>query len=209
MKTTRRTLLSTAVALAVLPATQAFAEDAPPPVDLKALNTPPAIGEMELGPKDAKVTMIEYASASCPHCRDFYREVYVQLKKDYIDTGKIHFIFREFPHNDPAMAAFMLARCSPKEKYFPMIDVFFSTQEKWMADPLNGLKEIAKQTGMTEDVFNACLKNQKMAKDIYAVRQQGEKFGVTGIPTIFINGERFDGDRTIEAVKAKIDPLLG
>ncbi len=208
MKTTRRIFLSSVAAAALLPAL-ALAQEAAPKVDLAELMKASDIGEMELGSKDAKVTMIEYASASCPHCRDFYNDVFVTLKKDYIDTNKVRFIFREFPHNDQAMAAFMLARCAPKEKYFPMVDVFFLTQDKWLADPLNALKDIAKQSGLTEDAFNTCMKNEKLAKDIYAVRQQGEKVGVNSIPTIFINGERYEGERTMAAIKAKIDPLLG
>ena len=209
MKPTRRLLLSSAAMAVIASSFDALAQDAAPKIDIKELNTPPAIGEMSLGSDTAKVTIIEYASASCPHCRDFYRDVFVPLKKDYIDTGKIKFIFREFPHNDPGMAAFMLARCAPKEKYFPMIDVFFETQEKWLENPLEGLKNIALQAGFTEASFQTCLKNEQVAKDVYAIRQRGEGFGVTGIPTIFINGERYDGDRTMAAVKAKIDPLLG
>ena len=96
--------------------------------DLTGLNDPPAFGEMTMGPDTAKVTVIEYASATCPHCAAFYNDTFGALKKEYIDTGKIHFVFREFPHQDAALAAFMLARCAPKEKYFPLIDVFFATQ---------------------------------------------------------------------------------
>jgi protein-disulfide isomerase len=205
MKTTRRALLTNVALAAMVPAV--FAQEAK--VDPKALAEPSTIGEMALGPETAKVTIIEYASASCPHCREFYETVYGPLKKDYIDTGKVRFIFREYPHDDPAMAAFMLARCAPKEKYFPMIDVFFQTQDKWLADPLNGLKNIALQAGFTEATFTECLKNKTVAEGIWGVRQKGETLGVNSIPTIFINGERFEGDRTIEAFKAKIDPLLG
>ena len=93
---------------------------------------------MTIGPDTAKVTVIEYASASCPHCAEFYKTPSSGLKKDYIDTGKIHFIFREFPHQHAALAAFMLARCAPKDKYFPLIDMFFATQEKWTQNPLDG-----------------------------------------------------------------------
>jgi protein-disulfide isomerase len=203
MKTTRRLLLSGAAVAAFAPS--AFAQT----IDLKALNEPSAIGEMALGSETAKVTVIEYASASCPHCADFFKDVYVPLKKDYIDTGKVRFVFREFPHNDQAMAAFMLARCSPKEKYFPMIDVFFETQATWLANPLEGLKNIALQSGMTEETFTACLKDEKVAKGIWDVKVKGESFGIDSIPTIFVNGERYEGDRTYDAFKAKIDPLLG
>ena len=178
-------------------------------LDAAKLAMAPAIGEMALGPADAKVTVIEYASASCPHCAAFYRDVFVTLKKDYIDTGKMRFVFREFPHNDAAMAAFMLARCAPKESYFPLVDIFFQTQDTWLAAPREGLLNIAKQAGFTEEKFDKCLKDEAVAKAIMEVRSQAEGFGVTGIPTFFINGELFDGDRTIEAFKAKIDPLLG
>ncbi len=205
MKTTRRLMLTGAAALAFAPF--ALAQDAK--VDLKALNEPSAIGEMALGPDTAKVTIIEYASASCPHCAAFYKDVFLKLKADYIDTGKIRFILREFPHNDLGMAGFMLARCAPKDKYFPIIDVLFATQEKWMADPLNELKNIALQAGFTADSFDKCLKNNDVAKGIYGVRQKGESLGVQGIPTIFINGELMRGEQTYDGVKAKIDPLLG
>jgi protein-disulfide isomerase len=177
-------------------------------VDLTGLNDPPAFGEMTMGPDTAKVTVIEYASATCPHCAAFYNDTFGALKKEYIDTGKIKFVFREFPHQDAALAAFMLARCAPKEKYFPLIDVFFTTQPEWTQNPLAGLNKIAQQAGFTQESFDACMKNEAVAKDILAVRSKAEGFGVTGIPTFFVNGERFEGETTIEAFRAKIDPLL-
>ena len=176
--------------------------------DLTGLNDAPAFGEMTLGPDTAKVTVIEYASATCPHCAAFYNDTFGALKKEYIDTGKIKFVFREFPHQDAALAAFMLARCAPKDKYFPLIDVFFTTQPEWTQDPLAGLNKIAQQAGFTKESFEACMKNETVAKDILAVRKKAEGFGVTGIPTFFVNGVRFEGESTIEAFRAKIDPLL-
>jgi protein-disulfide isomerase len=193
---------SAALASLALGAASSFAQD------LTGLNDPPAFGEMTMGPDTAKVTVIEYASATCPHCAAFYNETFGTLKKEYIDTGKIKFVFREFPHQDAALAAFMLARCAPKEKYFPLIDVFFATQAQWTQDPLAGLNKIAQQAGFTKESFDACMKNETVAKDILAVRSKAEGFGVTGIPTFFVNGERFEGETTIEAFRAKIDPLL-
>ncbi|MFT3989407.1 DsbA family protein [Aestuariivirga sp.] len=178
-------------------------------VDMAALDAPSELGEMELGNPNAKVTVIEYASASCPHCAAFYKEVFPEFKKEYIDTGKIRFIFREFPHNDAALAAFMVARSLPKEAYFPLIDVFFNTQATWLQDPRTGLLNIAKQAGMTEDQFNKVLGDQDLAKKILAVRDKASTFGVTGIPTFFINGDMLDGEQTLDKLKAKIDPLLG
>ncbi len=205
MKTSRRIFLSGVASLALF--APARAQEAKP--DPKILNEASSLGEMALGPENAKVTMIEYASASCPHCREFYETVFVQFRKDYIDTGKVRFIFREYPHNDPALAAFMVARCAPKEKFFSLVDVYFTTQDKWLADPLTGLKNIALQAGLSEDQFNACLKNEAVAKAVMEVRQRGEKIGVNSIPTIYINGELYAGERTMDAIKAKIDPLLG
>jgi protein-disulfide isomerase len=194
---------SAALASLALGAASSFAQN------LTGLNDPPAFGEMTMGPDTAKVTVIEYASATCPHCADFYTKTFIALKKEYIDTGKIRFVFREFPHQDAALAAFMLARCAPKEKYFPLIDVFFATQPEWTQDPLAGLNKIAQQAGFTKESFDACMKNETVAKDILAVRSKAEGFGVTGIPTFFVNGERYEGETTIEAFRAKIDPLLG
>ena len=207
----RRLLLGSVAAAALLPAT-AMAQDAP---DLSKLGEPPAHGEIAEGAVDAKVTIIEYASASCPHCAAFYTDVYPALKKDYIDTGKVRFIFREFPHNDAGLGGFMVARCAAPDKYMNVVGVLFKTQATWMPNPLEGLKAIAQQAGLTEQAFNDCIKNVDVAKKILDERKRAESFGVTGIPTIFIKGaserafKRFEGDHTIEALKAVIDPLLG
>jgi protein-disulfide isomerase len=172
------------------------------------LNDPSPIGEMALGPENAKVTVIEYASASCPHCANFYKTTFQDLKKDYIDTGKIRFIFREFPHNQPGLAAFMLARCAPKDKFFPIVDMLFEQQEKWLQAPRDELFKIAQLAGFTQESFDACLKNEDVAKGIISVRDQAEGFGVDSIPTFFINGEKLKGETTIEEFRKIIDPLL-
>ncbi len=173
-----------------------------------SLTDPSPIGEMVLGPENAKVTVIEYASASCPHCANFYKTTFQDLKKDYIDTGKIRFIFREFPHNQPALAAFMVARCAPKDKFFPLIDMFFEQQDKWLAAPRDELFKIAQLAGFTQESFDACLKNEDVAKGIISVRDQAEGFGVDSIPTFFINGEKVKGETSIEEFRKIIDPLL-
>ena len=194
---------------ATLAATTGFASTGHAAVDIAALHAPPAEGEMAMGPETAKVTVVEYASASCPHCANFYKETFPVLKKDYIDTGKIRFIFREFPHNQPALAAFMVARCAPKEKYFPLIDMFFTEQDTWLQAPLEGLQKIAQLAGFTKESFDACLKNEAVAKGILAVRDKADKeFGVDSIPTFFVNGELIKGEITIDEFRKKIDPLL-
>jgi protein-disulfide isomerase len=200
----KRNVILGSVALAGLALTSAHAFA----VDLTGLNDAPAYGEMVMGPDTAKVTVIEYASATCPHCAAFYNETFITLKKEYIDTGKIRFVFREFPHNDAAHAAFMLARCAPKEKYFPLIDIFFLTQPEWTQNPLEGLGKIAQQAGFTTAEFDACMKNEAIAKQVLEVRKKAEGFGVDSIPTFFINGEKYEGDTSIEAMRKLIDPLL-
>jgi protein-disulfide isomerase len=173
-----------------------------------SLGDPSPIGEMALGPENAKVTVIEYASASCPHCANFYKTTFQDLKKEYIDTGKIRFIFREFPHNQPGLAAFMLARCAPKDKYFPIVDMLFEQQDKWLQAPRDELFKIAQLAGFTQESFDACLKNEEVAKGIISVRDQAEGFGVDSIPTFFINGEKLKGETSIEEFRKIIDPLL-
>ena len=194
---------------ATLAATTGLASTGQAAIDIAALHAPPAEGEMAMGPETAKVTVVEYASASCPHCANFYKTTFPELKKEYIDTGKIRFIFREFPHNQPALAAFMLARCAPREKYFPLVDMFFTQQDTWLEAPLEGLQKIAQLAGFTKESFDACLKNEAVAKGIIAVRDKAEKdFGVDSIPTFFINGELLKGETSIDVFRKTIDPLL-
>ena len=211
MKTlSRRSILLAGAALAGLAAAPALAEEAAKPVDLAVLLKPPALGDMALGADEgaAKVTIVEYASATCPHCAAFHKDVWPKLKADYIDNNKIRFIFREFPLNDPALAAFMIARAAPKESYFPLIGVFFDTLETWAQDPANGLLNIAKQAGFTQEKFEATLKDEKLAKGIMEIRDGGVTFGVKGTPTFFINGKPFEGEITYDAMKAEIDKQL-
>jgi protein-disulfide isomerase len=204
-----RRLFASAAALA-LTAPFAFAQEEPAgPVDQALLNTPPAGGEMMLGKPEAKVTIVEYASASCPHCAAFANEELPKFMKDYIDAGKVKLIFREFPHNQAALGGFMVARCAPKEKYFPLVEVMFKTQEKWVPQPYQGLKDIALQAGFTAEAFETCIKNKDVAKGIVDSRAQGDKLGVQGIPTFFINGERYKGEYTFDAMKVVLDKLLG
>lgn len=202
----RRSLLLAGAALAGLSAITPALADA----DMAELLKPPALGDMALGADEgAKVVLVEYASATCPHCAAFHEEVWPKLKADYVDTKKIRFIFREFPLNDPALAAFMIARAAPKEAYFPLIGVFFDTLETWAKDPANGLLNIAKQAGFTQEKFDATLRDEKLAKGIMEIRDGGVKFGVKGTPSFFLNGKNLEGEQSYESLKAEIDKLLG
>ena len=175
-------------------------------VDPTKLHMAPKIGDRVMGKADAPVTIVEYASATCPHCANFHKGTFVQLKRDFIDTGKVRFIFREFPFDDLALAAFMLARCAPEDKYFPMLDVIFERHQVWTRNPREELLKIAKLAGFTEETFGKCLKNEEIAKGISAIRDTGNKeFGVNSTPTFFINGKELAGNQPIEKFKELID----
>ena len=174
------------------------------------LMRPGALPDLVLGKADAPVTIIEYASMTCPHCANFHKTTYPALKSKYIETGKVRFIFREFPLDDLAVAASMLARCAGAEKSMAMIDVLFASQDKWATrDPIPALLQIAKQAGFTQASFDTCLKDQKLYNDILAVRERGSKeFKVESTPTLFVNGKLQKGGATIEELDKLIQPLL-
>ena len=174
------------------------------------LMRPGALPDLVLGKADAPVTIIEYASMTCPHCANFHKTTYPALKSKYIETGKVRFIFREFPLDDLAVAASMLARCAGAEKSMALIDVLFASQDKWATrDPIPALLQIAKQAGFTQASFDTCLKDQKLYNDILAVRERGSKeFKVESTPTLFVNGKLQKGGATIEELDKLIQPLL-
>jgi protein-disulfide isomerase len=212
---TRRKLLTATAAIALAGAivgparliAPAWAADEPSPADIAQAG--PA-GDVVLGSEKAPVTVIEYASMTCPHCAHFSTTTFPELQKRYIDTGKVRFIFREFPLDALAAAGFMLARCAGNDKFNPVIETLFAKQSEWaVQQPIEPLKAIAKQFGFTEESFNACLANQKVLDDIQAVRDRAaEKLGVNSTPTFFINGKKMVGDLSIETMAKEIDPYL-
>ena len=185
---------------------QANAQD----LDLATLDQPPELGERVLGEADAPVTIIEYASATCPHCANFHIDTFPALKEEFIDTGKVRFVFREFPFDDLALAAFMLARCAPEERYFPIVDVLFEEQKSWTQDPRGGLLKIARMAGFTEASFNQCLENEEIAEGIIDIRSTGaDQYGVNSTPTFFVNGTMIQGNQPIERFREAIAEAQG
>jgi protein-disulfide isomerase len=177
------------------------------------LMKPGALSEMSMGSDKAPVTIIEYASMTCPHCAHFEETTFPELKKQYIDTGKVRYILREFPLDPIAAAGFMLARCSGKDdknKYFAMVETLFKQQREWAVEkPLQPMLSIAKQAGFTEQTFNACLANQKLLDGIEAVRQRAiDQYGVNSTPTFFINGKKQTGDVSLADMEKVIKPYL-
>ncbi|MER8456935.1 DsbA family protein [Mesorhizobium sp. M0142] len=188
----------------------AKAPEAQGTVDMAALLKPSALPDMQLGKDDAKVTIVEYASMTCPHCAHFAETTFPELKTKYIDTGKARYILREFPFDPSAEAGFMLARCS-KDNYFPMVDVLFRQQANWVGvnNTKDALLQIAKLAGFTQESFEACLTDQKLLDDVRSVQKRGaDEFKVDSTPTFFINGKTYKGAMSIAEMSAIIDPLL-
>jgi protein-disulfide isomerase len=198
----------TAVSAAALPClmTAAKADDVP----AEELAHAGPDGDVMIGSDKAPVTIIEYASMTCPHCAHFAATTFPELKQRYIDTGKVRYTLREFPLDALAAAGFMLARCGGNDKYMPIVETLFAKQTDWIVkEPLPALKSIAKQFGFTEDTFNACLANQKLLDSIQEVRDHAaEKLGVNSTPTFFINGKRLVGDLSMEQLAKEIEPYL-
>jgi len=217
----RRNLLAALVGLPVAGALMSVANaedrkaavEAPKPegaVDVKKLMQPEALPDMSMGKSGAPVTVIEYASMTCPHCAEFDIVTFPAFKKKYIDTGKVYYILREFPFDPRAEAGFMLARCS-KDKYFAMVDLLFHQQDNWAAanDAKSALLQLSKLAGFTQESFTACLTDQKLLDQIRSVKNRAEKeFGVDATPTFFINGKKYPGAMSIDEMSAIIDPLV-
>jgi protein-disulfide isomerase len=165
--------------------------------------------EMVMGNAKAKVTVIEYASASCSHCARFNADVFPAFKAKYVDTGQVKYVFREFLTQPVQLAAagFLTARCAGKDKYFSVLDgVFRSQQEIFTTGDMRGpLVRVAKSAGMTEEKFIACVSDEKALK---ALSDRVEKFGkqdnITGTPTFFINGKKLDGEQSMATLDAAI-----
>ncbi len=169
-----------------------------------------ALPDMALGKEDAPVTIVEYSSLTCPHCAHFHRDVMPQLKSEYIDTGKVRFIQREFPLNNAALAGSVLARCVDPTRFFAFTDLLFAKQEDWAfkEDAFQPLKLYAKQAGLTDADFAKCIDDESLQKKILAVRERGEKEGVRGTPTFFINGKIFNGTPTLASLTEAMKPYL-
>jgi protein-disulfide isomerase len=177
------------------------------------VSKPVSLPDMALGPKDAKVTITEYASMTCPHCARFNADVFPKIKTAYIDTNKIRYVFREFPLDIKAAAGSMLARCIAKDdagKYFAVIDMLFKQQDEWAGPKTTEtLKLIGKQAGLSGEAVETCLKDQKLLDKIAADQKYAnEVLKVNSTPTFFINGDMVKGETSFDEFKKKIDPLL-
>ncbi|MGL4323881.1 MAG: DsbA family protein [Beijerinckiaceae bacterium] len=215
----RRTItlgLAASVALGPLALNAAFAQTAGEKVSVDALMAPNSLPDMVLGSKDARVTVVEYASLTCGHCATFHEKTYPALKAKYIDSGKVRFILREFPLDPLAAGGFMLARCAGEtggeSRYHAMVDLLFKQQKGWAfaEKPVDALAALVKQAGISQETFETCLTNQKNLDAVLAVKNRGQnEFKVDSTPTFFVNGTMYKGALSIEDFDKILTPLIG
>jgi protein-disulfide isomerase len=174
---------------------------------------PVSLPDMSLGSASATVTITEFASMTCPHCATFDRSVFPKIKSKYIDTGKVRYVFREFPLDIKAMAGSMLVRCIARDdsvKYFAVVDLLFRQQKDWMInDTRETLARIGVQAGLGQQAVEDCLKDQTLFDKIVADQKYArEVLLVRATPTFFINGENIKGENSLEDFDMKINSLL-
>ena len=174
---------------------------------------PQSLPDMAIGPANASVTITEYASMTCPHCANFNEAVFPKLKSEFIDSGKVRYVFREFPLDIKAAAGAMLARCIAKDdapKYFAVIDLLFRQQNEWvMKNTTETLTRIGKQAGLSQQQVEDCLKDQALLDKIAADQKYAnEVLKVNSTPTFFINGEMLKGETSFDEFSKRINSLL-
>ncbi len=203
-----------AVAQSPAPAPAQSPAPAAPSTPAPAANSGPRLegNDMIIGAPNAPVTIIEYASLTCPHCAAFHTGTFPRLKQQYVDTGLVRFIFRDFPLDNFAFAAAVVARCAGPERFFGFLEVFFQQQDTWTRGNgeaiTNNLRQIARLGGMSDQQFDQCLANRDVQNVVLGHRMQGQnEMNVQGTPTIFINGNRHGGAYSFEVLDQVLRPL--
>ena len=194
-------------AMAAIPAAAVLAPVAPG----RAAGIGERPGDMAVGDPDAPVTVIEFLSLTCPSCLRFHKNVYNRLKPEYVDTGKVRFVARDFPLNMPAVEAAVLAHCAGRDRYFTFIDVLFQTFDDWASsrDYTDMLAQIGELGGVSRDRFEECLNDKALENTIFQSIVDGQaEYDVSGTPTLVVNGETYDGKMTFDALSKHIDRLL-
>lgn len=171
---------------------------------------PGPLPEIMIGKADAPVTVVEYASLTCPHCAKFHKEVFPQFKREYLDTGKVRLIMREFPIGRTSGMATIIMRCTKPEKQVELIGKFFAQQDTWVSQEvrLDPIFNVAKQVGMTRAEFDACQQNQSIIQSLKAIKERGRKLGIIGTPNFFIQEKRIKSTLTMDDIRAHVEPLL-
>ena len=202
----RRYILSLGL-MAMLAASQVYLA----PARAAIVSDEEAKAEMGLGKADAPVTMIEYSSLGCPHCADFHRDTLPRIKTEYVDTGKVRLIYRDFPLGTPALAASMIARCAGRDKFFGFIEIIYRSQDQWSRSrqPLAELARVARFGGMSETDVEECLKLQELLIGIRRIAAAAqETYKVNSTPTFIIGKETISGTMPYENFKKVFDRAL-
>ena len=169
------------------------------------------LAEGSLGSDKAPVIVIEYASLTCPHCAAFATTTFEAFKKKYVDTGKVHFIYRDFPFDQPGLRAAMMVRCSGPERFFGFLEILFKSQESWASagDPLGELAKIARLGGMSKEEFDACMKNKELMDGILKGELDAQqKYKVQATPSFIVNDVLHEGNVSLEQFDGILAPLL-
>lgn len=197
-----------------------MAQSSQKPASSGALDTMSKIDPMAVDPKtdniigdvNAPITLVEYSSMTCPHCANFHQITVPDLKKKYIDTGKVRYVIREFPLDRIAFAAAALARCAGEKKFFPFVEMLFRQQDSWVrgpGSPAPRLFKMAKQAGFDEKFFNECMRNKDVSDRIEKVMAKGrDEHKVTSTPTLFINGKKLEGGNSLADLEKAMAPYL-
>lgn len=206
-------LAAAAAVCVVFAGVPARANDAEPPkpdgqvADLKLSDK-----DYSLGPKDAKVVIVEYASLTCPHCANFHTKEMPPIKKEFVETGKVRFVYRDFPLDRTALLAAMIARCAGRDRYFAFLDTFYATQSQWAgaSNPQTALMSLARLGGMSQKDFEACTRNEEVQNGILAQRlEASNEFKVRSTPTVYVNGAAYSGGMTADQLRTLLNRLLG
>lgn len=156
-------------------------------------------GDITLGNPEAPVTMIEYASMTCPHCATFHNSVFPELEEKYIKTGKVKIVFRNFIRDRLDVAVSMVTRCYGPDKVFDLMDLYFQRQRQWaVQDAMPEIAGVARTAGISRLDLDACLANTELQGHLLEMQKAGTAAGVGGTPTFFINGEKYVGSGSVE-----------
>ncbi len=205
MTLTRRQAVTTGLAAAVLPLIL--------PSFLRAQETREVV-ELAIGDPDAPLTVVEYMMYTCPHCANFHRDVFPQIKANFIDTGKVRFVFREVYFNRPSLWAALIARCAPQDRYVGLTDLLFQRQSTWagVSDPnamVAELMSIGRQAGLTDAEMNACLSDREFAEALVADFQtHAAADGIDSTPSFIIDGTKY-GNMSYADFEARLNAALG
>lgn len=172
---------------------------------------PDILSERVLGKADAPVTLIEYASLTCPHCASFAKETLPTVKKEYVETGKVKLIYRDYPLDQLALRAAMMARCAPQDRYYGLVETLFRTQETWArsSDPATALQRLGAVAGLSKEGFDACINNKEIFDGVIAMRGKAEQeHKVNSTPTFILEGRKMTGDLSVAEFRKALDAAI-